>query len=79
MEEKVTLEEKNMYFTMVLSLYMQKHCITKEDMQFLIPSSFIALDDIDLKNRILVEALNKGILIEETELFGELSEGVQRR
>lgn len=72
MKEKVSLEEKKMYFTMALSLYMTEHNITNEDMQFLIPRLFLVLYDVDLKNRILVEALNKEILIEETDLYKQL-------
>ena len=47
MKEKVTLEEKKMYFTMALSLYMTEHNIANEDMQFLIPRLFLVLYDVD--------------------------------
>ena len=78
MNNKTTVEEQKEYCTVLTSLYMKKHHISSEDMHILFPNSFMTLDDYDLKIRILVEALNNNILIEETNLFGQLPGGVRR-
>ncbi len=78
MNKNDLLDDQKKYCTFLISMYMQKHNISYEDMYMLMPSSFLALDDYDYKIRILVEALNNNILIEETKLYGEMSSGVQR-
>lgn len=74
-----TEEELKMYFMMVLSRYMTEHRISHEDMHFLLPKAFLTYDDYDTKNRILVEALNNNILIEETKGFAQIVEEVSDR
>ena len=78
LEDSLDVFSKKAEYTSLLTDYLAKrHVDIMDDYNDLVPREFQISDDYDSKNKILKDALEKGISLEQSEFYPDIQEGVK--
>ena len=78
LEDSLEMLEKKAEYTSLLTDYLAKrHVDIMDDYNDLVSREFQISDDFDTKNKVLKDALEKGISLEQSEFYPDLQEGVK--